>query len=59
MGGGRRSGGETNRKGKTEILRKTMGEETNRRGEFLRAHRPRDGDGWAQEEEAGVEAALV
>jgi len=42
-GGGRRSGGEIDRKGKTEILRKTEGEEANRGGEFLRAQGPREG----------------
>lgn len=42
MGGGRRSGEETDRKAKAEILRKTEGEETNRGGEFLRAHGPRE-----------------
>lgn len=59
MGGGRRSGGETDRKGKTEILRKTEGEETNRRGEFLRAHGPREGGGWVRGEGAGVGAAMA
>ena len=64
MGGGRRSGEETDRKGKTEILRKTEGEETNRGGEFLRAHGPREAGvglgGWGvREEGAGVEAAVA
>lgn len=35
MGGGKRGGEETGRKGKTEILRKTEGAETNPGGEFL------------------------
>lgn len=35
MGGGKSSEGETDRKGKTEILRKTEGDETNRGKEFL------------------------
>lgn len=48
MGGGRSSGGETDRKGKTEILRKPEGEETNRGGEFLRALGPREGGGWVR-----------
>lgn len=57
MGGGSRSGGETDRKGKTEILRKTEGEETNRGGEFLRARVRREGSGWVRGEGAGVEIA--
>lgn len=57
MGGGSRSGGETDRKGKTEILRKTEGEETNRGGEFLRARVRREGSGWVWGEGAGVEIA--
>lgn len=35
LGGGKRGGGETSRKGKTEILRKIEGVETNPGGEFL------------------------
>lgn len=60
MGGGGRSGGETDRKGKTEILRKTEGERGDkRRGEFLRAHGPSEGGAWVQGEGDGVEAAVA